>query len=175
MGIKKVLVPILIVYTLFIFGCVYIVLPEGLDSAVSTTSKGWSAVVTNVSNSDAGDLHIDLAIRNETGDWSAMNAVDGRPAILASDGQSINCDTVFVGTGGHRLAPGFQMRGYIGGTKAEQETQLLYVECAGAEVAPGSKLSIDYTYVTGQYNYYEPDKTKVDDTLEIDLNAVAAD
>ena len=79
------------------------------------------------------------------------------------------------GTGGHRLAPGFQMQGYIGGTKAEQETQLLYVECPGAEASPGSKLSIDYSYVTGQYNYYEPDNNKVTDKMEIDLDTVAAD
>ena len=175
MGIKKALIPILIACTLFIFGCVYIVLPEGLDSGVSTVSKGWSAVVTNVSQSDAGDLHIDLAIRNETGDWSAMNALEGKPAVFTSGDQSTDCDTVFVGTGGHRLAPGFQMRGYTGGTRAEQETQLLYVECSGAEAAPGSKLSIDYSYVTGQYNYYEPDKNRVDDKMEIELDTVAAD
>ena len=175
MGIKKALVPILIAYTLFISACVYIVLPEGLDSPASTTSKGWSAVVTNVGKSEAGDLHIDLAIRNETGDWSAMTALEGNPAVLTSKDQSTNCEAVFVGTGGHRLAPGFQMQGYIGGTKAEQETQLLYVECPGAEASPGSKLSIDYSYVTGQYNYYEPDNNKVTDKMEIDLDTVAAD
>ncbi|MBN2117327.1 MAG: hypothetical protein JW730_12185 [Anaerolineales bacterium] len=175
MGIKKVIVPILIASAFFIFGCVYIVVPEGLGDSSSTVSEGWSAVATNVSQTEAGDLHIDLAIRNDTGDWSAMNALVGKPAVLASGDQSTSCETVFVSSGGHRLAPGFQMRGYIGGTQAEQETQLLYVECKGAEAAPGSKLSIDYTYVTGQYNYYEPDKNRANDKLEIELDAVAAD
>src|SRR5512139_2385275 len=80
-------------------------------------AKGWIARATNVTTSSAGDLHVDLAILNETGDWSAMQAVPARPAVLkTSDGQSSNCDTVFVGTGGHYLAPGFQMRGYTSGT-----------------------------------------------------------
>jgi len=176
MGIKKVLVPILIACTLFIFGCVYVVIPEDLGAPSSTISKGWSSIVTNVGKSEAGDLHIDLTIRNETGDWSSMQTLEGKSAVLSSDGQTTECDTVFVGTGGHRLAPGFQMRGYIGGTQAEQETQLLYVECAGVEeAAPGSTLSIDYSYVTGQYNYYEPDNNKVNDKMEIELDAVAAD
>jgi len=175
MTMKKVLIPSLIAYTLFTFACAYIVLPDDLDSPVSTTSKGWSAVVTNVTRSDAGDLHIDLAIRNETSDWSAMKATEGEPAILTSDGESTQCDTVFVSTGGHRIAPGFQMRGYIGGTKAEPKIQRLYVECKGADANPGSKLSVDYSYVTGQYNYYEQDKNKVDETMEINLDEVVTD
>jgi hypothetical protein len=67
------------------------------------------------------------------------------------------------------------MSGYTAGTKADPATQAIYVECAGAETAPGSKLSIPYTYVTGQYNYYEQDKNKVEDKLEIDLDATSAD
>jgi hypothetical protein len=133
-------------------------------------------VATGVSTSQAGDLHIDLTIHNETGDWSAMQALAGKPAVLTSgDGKAADCQTVFVGTGGHRLAPGFQMRGFITGTKAEPETQLLYVECTGGEAGPGSTLSIDYSYVTGQYNYYEPDATRTQAKLEMDLDELAAD
>jgi hypothetical protein len=177
MIVKKVLVPALLAYTLFIYACAYIVLPEGIEAsdAAGKGSNGWSAVVTNIGKSEAGDLHIDITIRNETGDWSAMKAADGKPAVLTSGGKNINCDTIFVGTGGHRLAPGFQMRGYITGTKTEPETQLVYVECAGAEAAPDAKLSISYTYVTGQYNYYEQDKNKVDDELELNLDEVVTD
>jgi hypothetical protein len=156
----------------FTFACVYIVLPEDLESPVSTSSEGWSAVVTNVGKSDSGDLHIDLAIRNDTGDWSAMKAAEGKQAVLTSDGQSINCDTVFVSTGGHRLAPGFQMRGFIAGTKAEPQTQLIYVECEGTDVVPGSRLSIDYSYVTGQYNYYEQEANKAEGKWELNLDEV---
>jgi hypothetical protein len=177
MIVKKVLVPALLAYTLFIYACAYIVLPEGLEAsdAAGKGSNGWSAVVTNVGKSEAGDLHVDITIRNETGDWSAMRAVEGKPAVLTSGGKTTNCDTVYVSTGGHRLAPRFQMRGYIAGTKTEPVTQLIYVECTGAEATPDSKLSISYTYVTGQYNYYEQDKNEVNDKLEIDLNEVVTD
>jgi len=175
MRVKKALVPVLIC-ALLLCACDYIVLPEDLDSYDSQSSEGWSAVVTNVGKSDSGDLHIDLTIQNKTGDWSAMQATAAKPAVLnAGDGKTTNCDTVLVGTGGHRLAPGFQMRGYVGGTKAEQETQLIYVECKGAEAAAGSTLTIDYSYVTGEYNYYSPDESKVDATMEVKLDEVATD
>jgi hypothetical protein len=172
-SIKKALIPVL-TCALLLSACAYIVLPEE-EGASSAESKGWSAVVTNAGKSDAGDLHIDLTVRNETGDWSAMKAAEGKPAVLTSGDKSINCDTVFVSTGGHRLAPGFQMRGFIAGTKAEPQTQLIYVECKGAEAAPGSTLSIVYSYVTGQYNYYEPEANKADGKLELDLDQVATD
>jgi hypothetical protein len=172
---KTALVPVL-VCALLVCACDYIVLPEDLDSYTSEESKGWSAVVTNAGSSDAGDLRVDLTIRNETGDWSAMQATADKPAVLTTgDGKATNCDTVFVSSGGHRLAPGFQMRGYIGGTKAEQETQPIYVECKGAEAASGSTLAIDYSYVTGEYNYYVQDENKVDATLEVKLDEIAAD
>jgi hypothetical protein len=174
MRVKKALVPVLIC-ALLLCACDYIVLPEDLDSYDSQSSEGWSAVVTNV-KSDAGDLHIDLTIQNNTGDWSAMQATAAKPAVLTTgDGKTTNCDTVFVGTGGHRLAPGFQMRGYIGGTKAAQKTQLVYVECKGAEASAESTLAIDYSYVTGEYNYYEQEANKVDATLEVKLDEVATD
>lgn len=175
MSNKKALIPILLC-VLLSFACDYIVLPDDLDSPAAAASKGWSAVATNVGQSDAGDLRVDLAIRNETADWSAMQAEANKPAALTTgDGKTINCDSVFVGTGGHRLAPGFQMRGFIAGTKAEPKTRLIYVECKGAEATPGSTLSIDYSYVTGEYNYYYPETNKVNSTLEVNLDQVATD
>lgn len=173
MSIRKALIPIL-VYALIFGACDYIVLPDDLDTGASTESKGWSAVATNVDTSS--DLHIDLTIRNETADWSAMQAAANKPAVLTTgSGKTSNCDTVFVSTGGHRLAPGFQMRGFVTGTKTEPKTQPIYVECKGAEATPGSKLSINYSYVTGEYNYYYPEANKVDTTLEVDLDQVATD
>jgi hypothetical protein len=174
MRVGRALIPVL-ACALLLCACDYIVLPEDLDEPGGAGSGVWSAVATNITESEAGDLHIDITIRNETGDWSAMQAAPNEPAVLtAADGSTTNCDTVFVSTGGHRLAPGFQMRGYIGGTKAEPETQLLYVECQDAEAALGSTLSIGYSYVTGQYNYYEPDATKANASLELNLDEVAA-
>ena len=175
MSIKKALIPIL-ACALLLCACDYIVLPEEVGTSASAASKGWSAMATNIGKSDAGDLHVDLTIRNETADWSAMQAAANKPAVLtAGDGKTTNCDTVFVSTGGHRLAPGFQMRGFIAGTKAEPKTQLIYVECKGAEAVSGSKLSMDYSYVTGEYNYYYPEANKVDSTLEMNLDQVATD
>jgi hypothetical protein len=141
----------------------------------STAAKGWTAVVTKIDTSSAGNLHIDITIRNETGDWSAMQAIAGRPAVLTtSDNQNTNCDTVFLGTGGHSLAPGFQMRGYTGGTKTAPETQLLYVECTGTATTTGAILAIDYNYVTGSYNYYVAAKP-INARLELNLDAVSTD
>ena len=177
MSIRKVLAPILLAYLIISFACKYIVLPEGLEAmeAAGKGSAGWSAVATKVEKSDQGDLSVGITIRNETGDWSAMEASAGKPAVLSSDGKNISCDTVYVSTGGHRIAPGFQMSGYTSGTKKEPTIQPIHVECPGAEITSGSVLSIPYSYVTGQYNYYEQDKNKVEDTLEIDLDQVAAD
>ncbi|RPI34740.1 MAG: hypothetical protein EHM70_01895 [Chloroflexota bacterium] len=174
MSVKKALILVL-TCALLLGACDYIVLPEEEESLTAAESKGWSAVATSVGKSAAGDLHIDLAILNETANWSAMQAAANEPAVLTAGGKTTSCDTVFVGTGGHRLAPGFRMKGYTGGTKPEPKTQLLYVECKGAEAVPGAVLSLDYSYVTGEYNYYYPDENKTDATMEIALDDVATD
>jgi hypothetical protein len=159
---------------LFSLACAYIVLPEGLEDSTAD-DRGWQAIPTGVTTNDDGGVRIDLVLLNETGDWSAMTAAEGAPAVLHSGGEDRECATVSVGTGGHRLAPGFQLQGYIAGTKSEPVVQRIHVECPGAAPAPGSTLSIDYSYVTGQYNYYEQDRGRVDTTLEVDLDHVAED
>ncbi len=174
MRTTKTLIPVFLC-ALLLGACDYIVLPEEEVSQNPTASKGWSAVVTNVGKSDAGNLRIDLAIRNETADWSAMQAASDKPAVLVAGGKTFNCDTVFVGTGGHRLAPAFQMRGFAAGTPSEAKTQLLYVECKGAEAAPGSKLSVEYSYVTGEYNYYYAQANKTNAKMELNLDQVVKD
>jgi len=179
MNFKKIQILALLACSLFTFACVYIVIPEGLEApevVEGSEFKVWNAVVTNVGESDAGDLHIDITIRNDTGDWSTMHAVSDKPAVLTTgDGKTANCDTVFVGTGGHRLAPGFQMRGYTIGKEGELETQLIYVECKGATVAPGSKLSLDYVSFNGELYDYEPEANKVEGILELNLDEVVTD
>jgi len=182
--LKPLLIPIAACLLVLILAAVgYVVVPAcdpndqgwgcGSDA---TQAKGWIALATNVGTSDAGDLHIDLTILNETAEWSAMQAVPVKSAVLkTADGQTSNCDTVFVGTGGHYLAPGFQMKGFTAGTPAEPITQLLYVECKGAKAVPGSKLYIDVSYVTGQYNYYDKTAGETDAKLEVDLDKIAAD
>ena len=180
MNSKKVLVPVLLVYTLFILSCAYIVLPEGVEKPTESAdagNKGWAGIVTNVGQSDSGDLHIDITIRNDTNNWSTMRAEDGKPAILTtSDGQT-ECDTVFVGTGGHRLAPGFQTRGYTVKEDGQPETQLIYVECAGTATTSGATLSIDYISFIGELDYYVEieEANKVEGTLELNLDEVVTD
>ena len=175
MSIKKKNLIQILLCSVFLYACAYIVTPAVEVTPTLTTAKHWMALVTKVGTSSAGDLHIDITIRNETGDWSKMQAVDGHPAVLSTSGsKTTNCDTVFVSTGGNYLAPGFQMRGYTGGTEAEPKTQLLYVECKGAAVAQGSKLSIDYSYVTGTYNYYVA-TNPVNEKFILNLDEVASD
>lgn len=171
----KALIPILISINLLISACVYIVLPEGLDLSKAKASKGWSAVVTQVSQTDVGDLHIDLTIRNDTGDWSMMRAVEGTPAVLSTGGTKQNCETVFVGTGGHRLAPGFQMRGYITGPKNEPETQLIYVECKGVQAEEGATLAVNYNAYIGEMDYYKQEEGESSGVIEVELDQVEAD
>jgi hypothetical protein len=143
-----------------------------LDIDTAGAAGSWGAAVTGVSQTADGSLRIELYIHNQTGDWSAMAALPDRAAELSVGGVITMCDTVYVSTGGHRLAPGLRMRGYVGGTRAEPEVQALYVECAGAEAAPGATLAIDYSYVTGQYNYYEQEKNLAEDRFELQLDAV---
>ena len=177
MNRRKVLVLILLAYSFLLAACKYIVLPEDLDEYQDTAGSGtWSALVTHVGTSESGDLHVDITIRNDTGDWSTMQAVPDQPAVLeTSDGKKTNCDTVFIGTGGHRLAPGFQTRGFTVNEEGELKTQNLYVECAGASASAGSKLSIDYVSFNGILDDYDPEANKTEGVLELNLDEVAAD
>ncbi len=169
------LIPVILTINLLVSACVYIVLPEGLDMSKGTFSGGWSAVVTGLSQTPGGDLHVDLTIRNDTGDWSMLKTVEGQPAVLTSGGKKQNCETVFVGTGGHRLAPGFQMRGYMAGPKTEPRVQLIYVECKGVQAEPGAKLSVNYLAYTGEMDYYHQEEGQSSGTLEVELDQIASD
>jgi hypothetical protein len=180
MKVKKALVLAILVYAVLSLACKYIVLPEGLETQQveeeGSESKVWNGIVTNVGKSEAGDLHIDLAIRNNTGDWSKMEAMAGKPAVLTTgDGKTANCDTVFVGTGGHRVAPGFQTRGYTTGAMDAPTTQPLYVECQGVEATPGSTLAIDYVSFSGELDDYAPEANKTEGVLELNLDEVVTD
>jgi hypothetical protein len=175
MSAQKALFPIAL-SALLVAGCGYIVTPEDESSPTpAVASHGWGAVATKVEAGSAGGVRIDITIRNDTGDWSAM-AVDTAAAttLLASDGSSSPCGTVFVGTGGNSLAPGFQVRGYTAGTKAAPVTQLLYAECPGAVPGAGAKLTVPYTYTTGPYAYYSP-ATPAKASLDVKLDSVTTD
>jgi hypothetical protein len=177
MKVKKMLIMALLAYAIFTSACVYIVLPEGLEvkgaAEEGSELRVWNAVATTIGQTETGDLHIDITIRNDTGDWSTMQAIESKPAVLLTgDGKSTNCDVVFIGTGGHRLAPGFQMRGYTTGRKPEVTTQPLFVECKGAQPSAGSKLTIPYVSFQGLLDDYTPDANKTNGSLEINLDQV---
>jgi len=79
---------------LILYASGYVVVPEDIELGGSSTSKGWSAVATGIGKSDSGDLRIDLTLRNETGDWSAMQAIDGKAAVLTDkDGKTAEWTT----------------------------------------------------------------------------------
>ena len=108
-----------LVAALVLGGCDYVVLPPEASGEVVSTA-GWGAVATSVGPTDAGDLVVELTIRNDTGVWSAMEAAG--PAVLTTgDGTTSDCATVKVGSGGHRLAPGLQMRGYQAGPEEDPD------------------------------------------------------
>jgi hypothetical protein len=179
MKVKKMFILVLLVYAVFSSACKYIVLPEGLEMKAAVEEgaelRVWNGVATHIGQTETGDLHVDITIRNDTGDWSTMHAVPSQPAVLKTgDGSSTNCDVVFVGTGGHRLAPGFQMRGYTTGKIAEMITQPLFVECKDAQASPGSILSIPYASFEGDLDDYSPEANKSTGTLELNLDEVEA-
>ena len=149
--------------------------PADEGSPTPAIQGAWTAVATKV-DAAAGGLHVDVTItqRHRSVERDAGDGRHSRPSSRRATASRPTAPTVFVGTGGTYLAPGFQVRGYTGGTKTKPETQLLYVECAGAALAAGSKLSVAYGYVTGEFNYYTP-PTPTSAKLEIDLDTVAAD
>jgi hypothetical protein len=154
-------------------GCGYIVPPPDDSTPTPAADHGWGAVVTGVTEA-GGALHVDVAIRNDTGDWSALDAATTGSAHVTSGGKTTDCGTVFVSTGGTSLAPGFVMSGYTGGSSTKPVVQQLYVECAGVSKSAGMTLAIDYSYVTGPFNYYSP-STPTGATFSLDLDKVAAD
>lgn len=179
MSARKTLAAV-IVLGLAVTGCDYIVPPIDISTPTpAIASQGWSAIATNVADAN-GTLHVDLAIKNNTNDWSAMDVGSSAAKVTDAAGKTSNCATVFVGTsvfvndGGWFLAPGFQMKGYTTGSVAKPSTQLLYVECAGVTKSAGEKLAIDYSYITGPFNYYTPSQ-RYHDTLKLDLDKVVSD
>ena len=161
-------------------GCDYIVPPIDTSTATPLLSgQGWGAIVTGVSEAN-GALHVDLSLRNDSGDWSAMNVAASTAEVTDGSGKTSSCATAFVGTSvfvndsGWFLPPGFMMAGYTSGTAAQPVTQMNYVECAGVAKAAGQKLAIQYTYITGPFNYYVASH-KSSGTLNLSLDKVVTD
>jgi hypothetical protein len=153
--------------------CGYIVPPiEEITPPPAFKDLGWAGTVNGVSSANGG-LHVDLSIENRTGDFSAMDVTKSK-ASVTSGGSKTDCGTVFVGTSpfvnnaGWFIPSGFAMSGYTKGPVTKQVKQALYVECAGVSPAAGQKLVIDYTYITGPFNYYvASDKHTAEMTLDL--------
>lgn len=154
-------------------GCDYVVPPVDFSTptpAINTTS-GWAGFVTGVSDAGGG-VHVDLAIENKAGDWSAMDVGYTKATI---DGQT--CSKAFVGTakfvndGGWFIPNGFAMQGYT--FDGQGTIQKLYVECPGSK-ASAKTLHIDYRYITGPFNYYRP-STYYKASMDLDLTKVKTD
>lgn len=165
-----------LVAALAVAACDYVVVPPEKSAGTAVNAEGWSAIPTAIGPGDDGALRIDLAIENDTGAWSTLEAAAGAARLRGADGSTTDCPTVVVGTGGHRLPPGFRMRGFVGGTKAEPVVENIRVECPGVTgVAPGAKLAFDTTFWTGDFDYYDEDATRTERTIEVDLDKVAGD
>jgi hypothetical protein len=158
---------------LAVAGCGYIVTPEDDASPTPKTSgQGWTAVTTKVEAAGSG-LHADITLRNDTGDWSSMAAApSGSVTLAGSDGKSVACSNIVIGSGGNNIAPGLQLRGYTGGTVAAPKVVLVGVDCAAAPAA-GQVLTVSYTYTTGPFNYYSPTPPAAG-KLTVDLDKVAS-
>ncbi|HEY4634370.1 MAG TPA: hypothetical protein VIH00_10670, partial [Candidatus Limnocylindrales bacterium] len=68
--------------------CEYVVVPPDDGAAAEVTSEGWTGIATAIGTTDAGDLRIDLAIENRTGDWSAMAAAEAPARLAGGDGST---------------------------------------------------------------------------------------
>jgi len=178
MVLKKLRILAILICAMITFSCVYIVVPDDIDMSggKGSDSLGWSALVTSADTLENGTLHVEVTIRNDTGDWSKMEALPDKPAVLETEeGDMINCDTVNISTGGHRLAPGFQMRGYSMMNADQVSTQLLYVECNGVDGKVGSELTVNYESFQGDLDDYAPNANQQEGELKIDLGEINTD
>lgn len=154
----------------------------GGGASVQEDTGGWSLIPLKVAESAAGSgetlVRVEFAARNDSGDWGAMRPADAeeRPTSLITEGgKSHTCETAQVGSGGHYLPPGFQMRGYL---DRKGELQAIFVECTVPEGSlSGARLSIPYIAAVGEYDYYEKGDNILEGqvTVEIDPEQLPPD
>jgi hypothetical protein len=143
---------------------------SGAGQAENGGGQGWALIPLNITTSAEGDLRVDVAARNDTGQWSAFAALEQPATLTTGAGKEIQCEVAQVGSSGHYLPPGFQFRGY---TLRDGSTRMLSIQCKGADPY-GAKIHVPYSYVTGEYDYYAQEKGKVEGLLEADLGKVQA-
>jgi len=141
------------------------------EVAVKEETSGWKFIPIGISDSGAGAVQIDFAIRNEMQEWSVMKS-DAVVKVMTSAGEEKPCGTVKLGSGGHYIPPNLQLRGY---TLKDKSVQTLQVLCEGVTAKDAKKLKISYSYVLGEYDYYAQDKNKIEDEQEVPLDAIVTD
>ena len=89
-GLRPARAAMLVVCAVVLGACGYIVTPGRREQPRRQQTAGvWTAIATAVTQTPAGDLHVDLAIRNDTGDWSAMSvAPSGAVSLTTGDGKT---------------------------------------------------------------------------------------
>jgi hypothetical protein len=167
------LAPLAILLTVVIIaaGCT----AGGGGASLSEDTGGWSLIPLDITESSAGSgethVRVEFAARNDSDDWSAMRPADAeeRPTSLVTEGgKSYTCETVQVGSGGHYLPPGFQIRGYL---NRKGELQAIFVECTVPEGSlSGARLSIPYIAAVGEYDYYEKGDNIRDGQITVEID-----
>jgi hypothetical protein len=131
---------------------------------------GWSLIPINITE-DGGMVRVEFAARNDTDGWSAMRPVEDaekQPTSLVVGGKSYTCENTQIGSGGHYLPPGFQMRGW---PDRRGTVQAIFVECPAPEGSlSGALLSIPYIFATGEYDYYEKGENIHEAQLEVEID-----
>lgn len=146
--------------------------PKSLPEPTPEEARGWVLIPLEVTKTSTGEgwaqLHVEFAVRNDTGDWGQMftSAIDaGSPGVTTAEGYSYQCRPFDVDSE-YTLPPGFQVRGDAGGGVVEGQTS--YVECEVAEESSGYSLDIPFLYEVGFGRRNEPSSYSYG-TAHIDL------
>ena len=135
------------------------------------SKKDWNIIPIGIRKTETNAVQVDLAIHNESDDWSVMSA-DNQAILTTKSGERLPCSTVKISSGGHYIPPNFQLRGF---TLKDKSIQKLHVICNGTEPSNASQLSVTYSYMLGEYDYYAQQKNMVETTQVVALDAIIQD
>ena len=144
-------------------GCDYVVVPpEASAPGRRSAPRAGRRSRRRSAPTEAGDLRIELDDPERDRRLERDGGDRGRPAVLtARRRQSTDCATV---DGRHRRpSAGARLPDARLPGRHEERARRRSSSASSAPArrpAPGSKLAIDYRYVTGEYNYYDPDATR---------------
>ena len=181
MNVKKFITLFLIACTFLSSACVYIVLPEDMEVIGGAGTGGepgvWTGVVTNVSRSEAGDLHVDV---DDTERYWRLehDAGRGRQTGDAHDQRWKNhffAIRFLSVPAGIDWLPVFKCAVTPLGKMVRLQPQPLYVECKGATAAAGSNSRSTMKVLAEFWMTMTPEANKTEGTLELNLDEVVTD